>query len=70
MNTQRFVQTVIHRGNTLCYHPARLPKIKEWVDAHDTGSIMIPFSGALEYKLLDMTDEEREAYTKETGIQR
>jgi obg-like ATPase 1 len=43
-----------------------LPKIKEWVDAHDPGSVIIPFSGALELKLMDMSEEDKEAYFKET----
>jgi len=43
----------------------RLPKIKEWIDAHDPGSIIIPFSGALEIKLMEMTPEERDSYLKE-----
>ncbi|ESN97492.1 hypothetical protein HELRODRAFT_187336 [Helobdella robusta] len=43
-----------------------LVKIKQWVDAHDPGSVIIPFSGALELKLMDMaSDEERQAYLKE-----
>ena len=44
----------------------RLPKIKEWVDEHDPGSAIIPFSGCLELKLLEMEDDAaREAYLKE-----
>jgi obg-like ATPase 1 len=42
-----------------------LMKIKEWVDEHDPGSTIIPFSGILETKLIDMTDEERASYLKE-----
>jgi len=42
-----------------------LPKIKEWIDAHDPGSVIIPFSGAFELKLMDMTPEARESYIKE-----
>lgn len=42
-------------------------KIKEWVDKNDPGSIIIPFSGAFETKLVEFeTDAEREAYIKET----
>ena len=49
----------------------RLVKIKEWVEAHDPGSTIIPFSGALELKLLDMeTDAEREEYCKQAGTAR
>ncbi|CAG10349.1 unnamed protein product [Tetraodon nigroviridis] len=39
-----------------------LAKIKEWVDAHDPGSLVIPLSGAFESKLLDMEEEERNKY--------
>jgi obg-like ATPase 1 len=42
-----------------------LPKIKEWIDVHDPGSAIIPFSGALELKLMEMSPEERAAYLKE-----
>lgn len=42
-----------------------LPKIKEWIDHHDPGSVIIPFSGSLELKLMDMSPEERDAYLKE-----
>jgi len=45
-----------------------LPKIKEYIDTNDTGALVIPFSGVFEQKLMDMeTEEEREAYCKETG---
>lgn len=44
-----------------------LPKIKEWVDAHDPGSVIIPFSGSLESKIFDMDAEAKEAYLKECG---
>jgi len=42
-----------------------LVKIKEFIDATDPGALLIPFSGAYELKLFDMTDEEKETYTKE-----
>ncbi|XP_014791343.1 obg-like ATPase 1 [Octopus bimaculoides] len=44
-----------------------LPKLKAWIDSHDSGALLIPFSCALEMKLLDMDDEEKEKYLKETG---
>lgn len=44
-----------------------LVKIKEWIDQHDPGSAIIPFSGALELKLLEMTPEERADYCKKAG---
>ena len=49
----------------------RLLKVKEWVDKTDPGATILPFSGALETKLLEMeTDEERDAWCKEHGAQR
>lgn len=48
----------------------RLVKIKEWVDAHDPGAVVIPVSGALESKLLDMEEEERNKYCEEQKTQR
>lgn len=42
-----------------------LVKIKEWIDEHDPGSAIIPFSGALETKLLDMAEDDRVPYLKE-----
>ncbi|KAK7602483.1 hypothetical protein V9T40_008072 [Parthenolecanium corni] len=42
-----------------------LIKIKEWVDSHDPGAIIIPFSGLFESKLADMPDDERQAYLNE-----
>merc|ERR1712241_802864 len=35
-----------------------LPKIKEYVDKNDPGATMIPFSGAFESKLMDMSEDE------------
>ncbi|KAJ4939092.1 hypothetical protein JOQ06_028554 [Pogonophryne albipinna] len=47
-----------------------LVKIKEWVDAHDPGALVIPVSGALECKLQDMeSDEERNKYCEEMKTQ-
>lgn len=42
-----------------------LIKIKEWIDAHDSGACAIPFSGALEAKLIEKPDDERQAYLDE-----
>jgi len=42
-----------------------LPKIKEWIDEHDPGSVIIPFSGSLELRLIDMSEEEKAATLKE-----
>ncbi|OCT61161.1 obg-like ATPase 1 isoform X2 [Xenopus laevis] len=46
-----------------------LIKIKEWVDKHDPGALVIPFSGALELKLQDMSDEEKQKYLEEKVTQ-
>ncbi|XP_072274456.1 obg-like ATPase 1 isoform X1 [Pyxicephalus adspersus] len=46
-----------------------LIKIKEWVDKHDPCAMVIPFSGALELKLQDMSDEEKQKYLEETVTQ-
>ncbi|XP_054087225.1 obg-like ATPase 1 [Zeugodacus cucurbitae] len=42
-----------------------LPKIKEWVDKHDPGAIIIPFSGAFEHTLAEKDDLERKEYEEE-----
>ncbi|KAL0190562.1 hypothetical protein M9458_013260, partial [Cirrhinus mrigala] len=42
----------------------------EWVDAHDPGALVIPFSGGLENKYQDMTDEEKQKYCEENKTQR
>lgn len=39
-----------------------LVKIKEWIDANDPAAIAIPFSGALEAKLVEMPEDERQAF--------
>jgi len=44
-----------------------LIKIKEWIDKNDPGAMLIPFSGSLEFKLVDMPDDEATAYLKELG---
>ncbi|XP_058945577.2 obg-like ATPase 1 [Pocillopora verrucosa] len=46
-----------------------LAKIKEWVDNNDSGAVIIPLSGALEYKLIELGPEEGEKYLKELGTQ-
>lgn len=48
----------------------RLAKIKEWVDAHDPGAQVIPVSGAVESKLFDMEEEERNKFCEENKTQR
>eukprot|EP01097_Dermamoeba_algensis_P005386 TRINITY_DN3424_c0_g1_i1.p1 TRINITY_DN3424_c0_g1~~TRINITY_DN3424_c0_g1_i1.p1 ORF type:complete len:422 (-),score=145.99 TRINITY_DN3424_c0_g1_i1:138-1319(-) len=44
-----------------------LAKIKKWVD-EKSGEPIIPFCGSLEYKLVSMTQEEKDAYLKEKNI--
>uniref|UniRef100_A0A3Q3LHA0 Obg like ATPase 1 n=1 Tax=Mastacembelus armatus TaxID=205130 RepID=A0A3Q3LHA0_9TELE len=46
-----------------------LMKIKEWVDSHDPGALVIPFSGGLESQLQDKSEEEREKYCTEHKTQ-
>lgn len=66
-----YVDTVEHSGSlTLLPVFLRLAKIKEWVDAHDPGAMVIPLSGALESKLQDMEEEERNKYCEEVKTQR
>jgi obg-like ATPase 1 len=48
----------------------RLIKIKEWVDKHDPGAMIVPFSGVFESKLADMSDDEKKTYQKEQGATR
>ncbi|XP_026742544.1 obg-like ATPase 1 [Trichoplusia ni] len=45
-----------------------LPKLKEWIDKNDPGAPLIPFSGALETKLIEMEPPERQAFLKEHNI--
>lgn len=49
---------------------ARLLKIKEWVDGHDPGALVIPFSGGLESQLQDKSEEEMQKYCAECKTQR
>ncbi|XP_019854286.1 PREDICTED: obg-like ATPase 1 isoform X2 [Amphimedon queenslandica] len=45
-----------------------LKDIKEWIDAHDAGAIVIPFSGVFEQKLLDMPEDEAARYCTENKV--
>ena len=47
----------------------RLPKIKAWIDANNPGDPLIPFSVALEERLLKLSEEDREAELKNLGTQ-
>ena len=43
-----------------------LPKIKEYVDKHDPGAMIIPISSSFEQTLMELgSDEERAAYMEE-----
>ncbi|KAG0737703.1 hypothetical protein G6F16_010507 [Rhizopus arrhizus] len=42
-----------------------LPKIKAWIDENSAGDMMIPYSGAYEYRLTLATPEEKESIQKE-----
>ncbi|CAO3629716.1 unnamed protein product [Cunninghamella echinulata] len=44
-----------------------LPKVKAWIDENSNGDVMIPYSGAFEYRLTLSTPEEREEILKETN---
>ena len=44
-----------------------LPKIKAWIDQNNPGDPLIPFSVALEERLAQMSDEEKEEETKKIG---
>lgn len=45
-------------------------KIKEWVDSHDPGALVIPFSGGVESVLQDMSEEEIQKCCTEHKTQR
>jgi len=45
-----------------------LAKIKAWVDEHDPGASIIPFSGAFEFKLVEMPDDEMQVFLKEKKV--
>ncbi|XP_010793747.1 LOW QUALITY PROTEIN: obg-like ATPase 1 [Notothenia coriiceps] len=46
-----------------------LVKIKEWVDSHDPGALVIPFSGSLESQLQDLSEEEQQKHCTEHKTQ-
>lgn len=50
----------------------RLIKIKEWVDKNDPGSLIIPFSGAFEYKLVTEYEDPvlRKKFLEDVGVPR
>ncbi|KAE9549556.1 hypothetical protein FO519_007236 [Halicephalobus sp. NKZ332] len=44
-----------------------LAKIKAFIDEHDPGSVLIPFSGSFELKLLDLEPAERDEFLKQNA---
>lgn len=58
----------INFRNFFCFQKNKwLPKIKAWIDENDPGSVLIPFSGAFELKVIEMDPEARANYLKEVG---
>jgi len=45
-----------------------LAKIKTWIDEHDAGGSLIPFSGAFELKVIDMDEGTKADYLKQVGV--
>jgi obg-like ATPase 1 len=44
--------------------------MKEWIDTNDSGAAVIPFSGILETKLVNMSPEDKKAFLEENKTQR
>ncbi|CAF1126596.1 unnamed protein product, partial [Didymodactylos carnosus] len=44
-----------------------LSKVKQWIDENDPGATVIPLSANYEYRLVDLSPEEKEKLVKETG---
>ena len=44
-----------------------LVRIKEWIDSHDTGATVVPFSCAFENDLVDLDPEEKKKKCEEAG---
>ena len=45
-----------------------LPKIKAWIDENNPGDLLIPFSVALEERLVSMSDEEKLDEAEKLGL--
>jgi obg-like ATPase 1 len=45
-----------------------LAKIKAWIDEHDAGASLIPFSGAFELKVIEMDEAAKADFLKEAGV--
>jgi obg-like ATPase 1 len=50
-------------------HLFRLPKIKGWIDEHNPGDLLIPFSVALEERLAQLSPEEKKEEEANVGAQ-
>jgi obg-like ATPase 1 len=48
-------------------HPNRLPKIKAWIDEHNPGDPLIPFSVSLEERLAPLDSEEQKEEEVKVG---
>lgn len=46
-----------------------LPKMKAWIDEHNPGDLLIPFSVALEERLVPLSDEEQNAELETLGLE-
>lgn len=65
-----FIYLLVYCSDQTLASGLRLAKIKEWVDAHDPGAMVIPLSGAVEAKLQEMEEEESTKYCEEQKTQR
>jgi obg-like ATPase 1 len=63
------LQSCIHCSRRVFIFPARLPKIKAWIDENNPGDPLIPFSVALEERLAPLSPEEKEEEQKKAGAQ-
>ena len=64
---EHFASRLVHRCTVINSFLRRLPKIKAWIDAHNPGDSLIPFSVALEERLASLTPSEREEEQKSVG---
>lgn len=60
----------LHQIESTIVVDSRLLKIKEWVDKNDPGSILIPFSGVFEQKLVEMDEAEAKKYMEDNKATR
>ncbi|KAI9530186.1 hypothetical protein NQZ68_004203 [Dissostichus eleginoides] len=62
------IAVAVKQGPIYEYHYL-LVEIKEWVDSHDPGALVIPFSGSLESQLQDLSEEEQQKHCTEHKTQ-